>query len=905
MAPSRPHDAHALRSTFLDFFAERGHRAVPSSPLVPFADPTLLFVNAGMVQFKDVFTGRDVRDYTRATSAQRCLRAGGKHNDLDNVGFTPRHHTLFEMLGNFSFGDYFKRDAIRWAWTLLTEVMAIPASRLVVSVFNGEGDDAPYDQEAYDLWAELVPRERIYAFPAKENFWQMGDTGPCGPCTEIHIYMDGDEAPPDATREGLWGPAYEDTRYMELWNLVFMQYEKRKLDTGAIEMTKLPAPSVDTGAGLERLAAVVEGVRSNYETSLLAPLVDCGKRLAGVEGNQGEREASFRVIADHARATAFLIADGVFPDKGKREYVLRRIMRRAIRHGTKVGLDEPFFHTVCAEVVEQFGEAYPYLREASATIAEVVFNEEEAFRRTLGRGLKMVMATLAELPEGVREFPLEPAALLYDTHGFPIDLTRVIAVEAGLTLDEDAVAARVKELQGGGEQGFAGGEAKIEDVYFTLAQRLGASEFLGYAGTVGVGTLKAILLEGREVDRAGIGDQVELIFDRTPFYAESGGQAGDTGTIAFADSTQGPASDARIRVRDTIKPTGGLHVHLGQIERGAIRLGDSFTLQVEGERRDAIRRNHSATHLLHHALREVLGKHVTQKGSLVAPDRLRFDFSHPRPLAAEQIVAIEQIVNRMVLANAGTDTREMSLGDAKQAGAIGLFGEKYGDEVRVVRIGHDSVELCGGTHVDRSGDIGLFKIVSEGGVAQGVRRVEAVTGTGALGWVQHTAAVVGKATAELAARDADDMLVRIDKLQHELKASTRKVAELERKLATGGGGDQDEVVTIAGVKLLVRKLDVADPKVMRDAADTLRDRLGSGVVVLAGEREGKANLLVAVTKDLAGSKVHAGKLIEKLAPHVGGRGGGRPDLAQAGGPDPSGLDRAVADVAVQLAALLG
>ncbi len=879
---------------------------VPSSSLVPFADPSLLFVNAGMVQFKDVFTGRDVRDYSRATSAQRCVRAGGKHNDLDNVGFTPRHHTLFEMLGNFSFGDYFKRDAIRWAWTLLTEVLAIPASRLVVSVFNGEGDAAPYDQEAYDLWAELVPRERIYAFPAKENFWQMGDTGPCGPCTEIHIFLEGDEAPPDAKREGLWGPAYEDTRYMELWNLVFMQYEKRKLDSGEIEMTKLPAPSVDTGAGLERLAAVVEGVKTNYETSLLAPLVDCGKRLAGVEGFQGEHEASFRVIADHARTSAFLIADGVFPDKGKREYVLRRIMRRAVRHGTKVGLDEPFLHTVCAEVVEQFGEAYPGLREAAATIAEVVFNEEEAFRRTLGRGLKMVMATLAELPAGASEFPLEPAALLYDTHGFPIDLTRVIAVEHGLSLDEDAVAARVKELQGGGEQSFAGGDTKIEDVYFALAQRLGASEFIGYpgpehAGLEGEGKLMAILVEGREVERAGIGDEVELIFDRTPFYAESGGQTGDIGSITFAHSEQGAGSDARINVRDTIKPTGGLHVHVGQVERGAIRLGDSFALRVEGQRRDAIRRNHSATHLLHHALREVLGKHVTQKGSLVAPERLRFDFSHPRPVTSEQVVEIEQIVNRMVLANAGTDTREMSLADAKQAGAIGLFGEKYGDEVRVVRIGADSVELCGGTHVSRAGDIGLLKIVSEGGVAQGVRRIEAVTGTGALAWVQHAAGVLDKASAELSARDADDVLVKLDKLQHDLKASSRKVAELERKLATGSGA-KDEVVEVAGVKLLVRKLADADPKIMRDAADTLRDRLGSGVVVLAGEREGKASLLVAVTKDLAGTRLHAGKLIEKLAPHVGGRGGGRPDLAQAGGANPAGLQQALSAAREALAA---
>ncbi|HVH98141.1 MAG TPA: alanine--tRNA ligase, partial [Enhygromyxa sp.] len=442
MAVSRPADAHAIRSAFLDFFAERAHRRVPSSPLVPFNDPTLLFVNAGMVQFKDVFTGRDKRDYTRATSAQRCLRAGGKHNDLDNVGFTPRHHTLFEMLGNFSFGDYFKQDAIRWAWEFLTGVLGLPAKKLVVSVFNGEGERAPFDQEAFDLWAEIVPRDRIYAFNAKENFWQMGDTGPCGPCTEIHIFTAGDEAPPDARTPGK-GPAFEDTRYMELWNLVFMQYEKH--EDGAMNL--LPAPSVDTGAGLERLAAVYEGVSSNYETSLLAPLVEKAKQLAGVSGHQGEREASFRVIADHARATAFLIADGVMPEKTKREYVLRRIMRRAIRHGTLVGLDELFFHHVCQEVVERFSDAYPHLRDASAAIENAVIGEEESFRRTLDRGLRMVEATLAELPSDASAFPVEPAAKLYDTYGFPIDLTRVIAEEHNLKLDEDEVASRVKELQ--------------------------------------------------------------------------------------------------------------------------------------------------------------------------------------------------------------------------------------------------------------------------------------------------------------------------------------------------------------------------------------------------------------------------------------------------------------------------
>jgi alanyl-tRNA synthetase len=895
MAVSRPTDAHAIRSAFLDFFVERGHARVPSSPLVPHNDPTLLFVNAGMVQFKDVFTGRDKRDYSRATSAQRCLRAGGKHNDLDNVGFTPRHHTLFEMLGNFSFGDYFKKEAIAWAWEFLTGVLELPANKLVVSVFNGEGDDAPFDQEAYDLWAEIVPKQRIYAFDAKENFWQMGDTGPCGPCTEIHIFLGEGDAPPTGGQPGK-GPAFEDSAYMELWNLVFMQYEKH----ASGKMDKLPAPSVDTGAGLERLAAVFEGVASNYETSLLAPLVARAKQLAGVSGPQGEREASFRVIADHARATAFLIADGVTPEKSKREYVLRRIMRRAIRHGTLVGLDEPFFHTVCDEVVDRFGDAYPELREARAAIADAVQIEEQVFRRTLDRGLKMVEATLAELPEGAEVFPIEPAAKLYDTYGFPIDLTRVIAEEHGLKLDEDEVAEQVRELQGGGEASFAGGEAKIEDVYFELANDLGASEFLGYEAVEAEATLRAIVREGQRVEAAAAGEEVELIFDRTPFYGESGGQMGDTGTI-----TGGAGGEARVSVSDTQKPTGGLLVHRAKVEHGRVQVGERYALHVDTARRDAIRRNHSATHLLHHALREVLGKHVTQKGSLVAPDRLRFDFSNPRPVTAEELAEIERRVNAMILRNEATGTREMSLADAKQAGAIGLFGEKYGEQVRVVTISADSVELCGGTHVARAGDIGLFKIVSEAGIAQGVRRIEALTGTGALEWVQHTAAVVDQASAELHARDADDLLERLAKLQDELKAERHKVGQLERKLATGGGGGESEVTEVAGVKLLVRKIGVADPKVMREAADTLRDRLGSGVVVLAAERDGKANLLVAVTKDLAGKKVHAGKLVGALAAHVDGRGGGRPDLAQAGGPKIAGLDAAVADAPAQLASMLG
>ena len=699
------------------------------------------------------------------------------------------------------------------------------------------------------------------------------------------------------------GPAYEDNSYMELWNLVFMQYEKH---TGG-SMTKLPAPSVDTGAGLERLAAVFEGVQSNYETSLLAPLVERAKSLAGVSGPQGEREASFRVIADHARATAFLIADGVTPEKTKREYVLRRIMRRAIRHGTLVGLEKPFFHVVCDEVIDRFGDAYPELRDARAAIADAVQIEEQVFRRTLDRGLEMVEATLASLPAGATDFPIERAAKLYDTYGFPIDLTRVIADEHELKLDEDAVADYVRtQLQGtGDDKPLGGGGQRIEDIYFALVQEFGPTEFLGYGNVDASAKLRAIVRDGARVEAAAVGDVIEVVFDRTPFYGESGGQTGDTGRIEIS-SHYGPV--VVLRVTDTQKPTGGLIVHHAVVERGSVRAGEPMRLSVDVERRDAIRRNHSATHILHHALRELLGKHVTQKGSLVEPERLRFDFSHPRPVTRDELEDIERFVNTMVLANAPTGTNEMALADAKQAGAIGLFGEKYGEQVRVVTIASDSVELCGGTHVARAGDIGLFKILSETGIAQGVRRLEAVTGTGAVAWVQHTASIVDRAAADLHARDADDMLVRLAKLQDDLRNKGRQIEQLERKLATdgggGGAGGGDEVTVVAGVKLLVRKLGVVDPKVMRDAADTLRDRLGTGVVVLAAERDGKANLLVAVTKDLGG-KVHAGNLVAALAGHVGGRGGGRPDLAQAGGPNVAGLDAAIADAPQRLAAMLG
>ncbi|MBL9099314.1 MAG: alanine--tRNA ligase [Myxococcales bacterium] len=887
--------AHEIRRRFLDFFAGHAHAVVPSSSLVPANDPTLLFTNAGMVQFKDTFLGRDPRPYSRAVSVQRCIRAGGKHNDLDNVGFTDRHHTFFEMLGNFSFGDYFKKDAIRWGWELLTKDLGIPADKLVVSVFSGEGESAPADDEAFELWTEFVPKDRIYRLPAKENFWAMGDTGPCGPCSEIHIFH-GDKAPPDAVREGKYGPAYEDTKYTELWNLVFMQYEK--LQDGAL--VPLPRPCVDTGAGLERLAAVLEGVGSNYRTSLLTPLVDLAKQLAGAsEADLGAGESPFRVIADHARATAFLIADGVFPEKVGRSYVLRRIMRRAIRYGTSVGLDRPFFHEVTRKVVEEFGEAYPLLVERAGTIEEVVRAEEDTFRRTLSRGLKRLEAVLADLPSGTgSEFPAAVAADLYDTYGFPIDLTGVIAKEKGLNLDEPAVEAAVRARQGNeGDAGSLGHDRAIDTVYFRLKEKLaGKGKFTGYDEVSSAGTVLALLVGGQQVEQASEGQDVEFVTDSTPFYAESGGQIGDLGKASSAG--------AELTISDTIKPTGDLHVHRGKLTRGSLKVGDRLELAVDAERRAAIRRNHSATHLLHHALRSVLGTHVAQKGSLVAPERLRFDFSHSRPLTLDQKQEIERRVNAMVLGNHESLTRELSMPDAKAAGAIGLFEAKYGEVVRVVKIGPDSVELCGGTHVARAGDIGLFAIVSETGIAQGVRRIEAVTGMGALSHLQNTSHILAEAALELHAAGPQEVLPRLGRLFGDLKAREREIADLQRKLAVGGsGGAGDSVVEVGGVKLLAKLVTVGDPKALRDAADALRDRLGSGVVVLGAERDGKAALLVAVTKDLGG-KIHAGNLVAAIVGHVDGRGGGRPDLAQAGGSNPQGLPAALAAARDALAAQL-
>ncbi|MCX4245415.1 alanine--tRNA ligase [Paraliomyxa miuraensis] len=894
------HTAAGIRQRFVDYFVARGHTHVPSSSLVPQDDPTLLFVNAGMNQFKDVFTGREQRPYSRAVTVQRCVRAGGKHNDLDNVGFTPRHQTLFEMLGNFSFGDYFKREAIEWAWKFLTEDLGLPSERLVVTIYDGQGEDAPPDEEAAELWAAYVPRGRIYRCSAKDNFWQMGDTGPCGPCSEIHIYK-GDVAPATAAEPGT-GPAYADSDFVELWNLVFMQYEK----PGDGTMRPLPKPSIDTGSGLERVAAAVLGAGSNYETDLLSPMVEEAKRLAGDSVPSGVGEAPFRVIADHARATAFLVADGVFPDKGGRNYVLRRIMRRAIRHGADVGLAEPFMHEVCRKVIEVFGDVYPELHERAAVIEEVVRGEEESFRRTLDRGLRRLRKSIDKHESGRPSFDPAVAADLYNTYGFPIDLTAVILREHGLSLDEKAAEAELKAQQGeGGGRGsdLGAGEA-VADVYFEVHGEVGDTEFLGYASEEARGVVTAIVVDGASVERAEAGQAVELVLDRTPFYAESGGQVGDTGLAFHTEPSAKGGATVKVEIEDTLKPRAGMHVHRGRVLHGEVRVGTTLTLQVDRARRQAIRRNHSATHLLHHALRAELGEHVVQKGSLVSPERLRFDFSHNRAITVEQRRALEQRVNAMVLSNTASVTKELSMLEAKAEGAIGLFGEKYGERVRVVRLADDSVELCGGTHVERAGDIGLFSIVGESSIAQGVRRIEAVTGEGALAYVQSLAEVTAEASAQLHAGSPQELPERIGRLQAELKQRDREIATLKQKLATGGGTATDEVTEVEGIKLLTRRLSGTDVKTLRSAADALRDRLGSGVVVLAAETDGKATLLVAITKDLQ-ARVHAGKLVGELARHVDGRGGGRPDLAQAGGPKLTGLDEALGAAEPALRALLG
>ena len=872
-----------IRRDFLDFFAAKGHTIVPSAPLVPGNDPTLLFTNSGMVQFKDVFLGAEKRSYVRAADVQRCLRAGGKHNDLDSVGYTARHHTFFEMLGNWSFGDYFKKEAIAWAWELLTEVWKLPKERLLATVYHT-------DDEAYDIWLNDIglPPERIVRIGdnkgapfASDNFWQMADTGPCGPCSEI-FYDHGPEhfgGPP--------GSADEDgDRYIEIWNNVFMQFDRAADGT----LTPLPAPCVDTGMGLERLAAILQHVHSNYEIDLFQALI---KHAAELTGTADLENKSLRVIADHIRACAFLIVDGVLPSNEGRGYVLRRIIRRALRHGWMLGVREPFFHKLVATLDALMGDAYPVLREGRATAERALRAEEERFAETLDSGMKIFADVAGRAGDGI--IPGEDAFRLYDTYGFPLDLTQDMARERGLSVDVvgfDAAMARQKETARAAGK-FGGGVQLPAE----LVARLAPTVFLGYE-ELAAGSLEvlALLKDGKPAEVVEAGDDALVILDRTPFYAESGGQVGDTGDLDGVES--------RFNVSDTLKLAGQFHGHAGRLQFGRLRVGDHVRGEIDAERRGATILNHSATHLLHAALRDVLGTHVQQKGSLVAPDRLRFDFSHFQPLTAAELAEVERRVNAEVRANHEGEVRHMAMQDALDFGAMALFGEKYGEEVRVLRFGPTSTELCGGTHVRRTGDIGLFKILSEGGVSAGVRRIEALTGQSALDHVAveerrltEAAGLLGGTTSEVGGK-LRALLERQKKLERELQA-------IKAKAASGATSDlAGQAREVAGIKVLAARLEGFDAKALRDAMDRLKQQLGDAVIVLAGTDGGKAALVAGVS-GAAGGKVNAGELLGEIARKINGKGGGRPDMAQGGGEDGPALIEALEGVPATVAGRLG
>ncbi|MES1943371.1 alanyl-tRNA ligase [Salinisphaera sp. PC39] len=863
---------NALRSQFLEFFAERGHRVVASSPLVPGNDPTLLFTNAGMVPFKDVFLGREKRDYTRAASAQRCVRAGGKHNDLENVGYTARHHTFFEMLGNFSFGDYFKREAIAYAWEFLTGTLGLPPEKLWVTVYEE-------DDEAADIWLEEigVSAERFSRIGAHDNFWSMGDTGPCGPCSEI-FYDHGPEiagGPPGTPEE-------DGDRYVEIWNLVFMQYNR----TADGEMEPLPSPSVDTGMGLERIAAVMQGTHDNYGIDVFRRLIAAA---AEATGHADDGDSSLKVIADHIRATAFLIVDGVLPANEGRGYVLRRIMRRAIRHGHKLGARGAFFHKLVAPLVDEMGAAYPELRDAAAHVERVIGQEEARFEETLNQGMRILEDAIAGLDGDT--LPGEVVFKLYDTYGFPADLTNDVARERGLKIDE---AGFEREMAAQRERARAASRFEVD--YNVKAPAAGETRFTGYDATADEGRVMALMRDGETVERLREGESGVVVLDVTPFYAESGGQVGDTGVLTGAGG--------RFLVEDTQK-TDGQHLHFGRVEAGELGTGERMEAQVDAIRRVAVELNHTGTHLVHAALREILGTHVRQKGSLVAPDRLRFDFAHYETVTPDLLADIEKRVNEQVRADIEGEFYYRSYDDAIAEGALAFFGEKYGDTVRVVRYGDYSVELCGGTHVARSGEIGLFKLTEERGVAAGVRRIEAVTGEAALAGVQAGEARVRRLAERLRAAPVE-LEDKLDKLIERNAALEKQVDQLGRKMASAQGGDlAARAVTVAGVPVLAERLDGADRKTLRDTVDQLKNKLGSGVVVLGAEEDdGKVALIAGVTKDLT-DRVRAGDLVNFVAGKVGGRGGGRPDMAQAGGSEPAQLDAALSGVRDWVADVLG
>ena len=854
--------SNELRRTFLEYFRERGHEVVPSSPLVPGNDPTLLFTNSGMVQFKDVFLGADRRAYTRAATAQRCVRAGGKHNDLENVGYTARHHTFFEMLGNFSFGDYFKRDAIRYCWELLTGVLGLPPEKLWVTVYES-------DDEAARIWFDDVgiDQARFTRCGEKDNFWAMGDTGPCGPCSEV-FYDHGPEVP-----GGPPGSPDEDgDRYVELWNLVFMQFNR---DAGGA-MEPLPRPSVDTGMGLERTAAVLQGVHSNYETDLFADLIGAAAEITGA-GDSGDK--SLRVIADHVRSCAFLVTDGVVPSNEGRGYVLRRIVRRAIRHGHRLGVRDPFFWRMVAALDAAMGDAYPELRRRRERVERVLRQEEEQFARTLDQGMRVLEDAIGGLEGGT--IPGETVFKLYDTYGFPVDLTADVARERSLTVDHDAFE---RAMEGQRARARASSRFKADGGAAIDVGR--ASTFTGYHRLDGKATVTALLRDGREVERLDPEEEGWVVLDETPFYAESGGQVGDRGRLV--------AGGIGFEVADTQRH-GEAIVHVGVVTGGALSTGTRVEARVDGQTRRAAARNHSATHLVHAALRAVLGEHVEQKGSLVAPDRLRFDFSHYEPVSREEIRRIESMVSSWILGNDEARTEIMPLDEAKRSGAVALFGEKYDDPVRVLSFGGYSVELCGGTHVSRSGDVGLFKIVSEGGIAAGVRRIVALTGEEALAWVHSMEDRIGRISEAMKA-DAETVADRVEAMLARNRDLERDLDRLKVRVAASHGDDlAAQAVDVDGLKVLAAKIDGADPKALRETVDRLKHKLGSAAVVLAAVNGGKVALVAGVTKDCV-DRIEAGLLVNHVARQVGGRGGGRPELAQAGGNDPARVEQAIRSV---------
>ena len=853
-----------IRQLFLDYFHDKGHEIVASSSLVPGNDPTLLFTNAGMVPFKEVFLGQEKRHYKRATSVQRCVRAGGKHNDLENVGYTARHHTFFEMLGNFSFGDYFKQDAIKYAWEFLTEVVKLPPEKLWITVFEE-------DDEAADIWLKEigVDESRFSRIGAKDNFWSMGDTGPCGPCTEI-FYDHGEEVaggPPGTPEE-------DGDRYIEIWNLVFMQYDRDKEGT----LNPLPAPSVDTGMGLERLAAILQNGHENYDIDLFQNLI---KAVAAIVGTDDLKQASLRVIADHIRACSFLVVDDVIPSNEGRGYVLRRIIRRAIRHGYKLGIKETFFYKLVAPLVKEMGNAYPELVKAQPQVERILKTEEERFAETLDQGMKILESAIAELDGNI--IPGETIFKLYDTYGFPYDLTGDIARERNLELDSEGFE---KAMQAQRERARAAG--KFEAVASDDLGVEGATEFSGYEHLKDNSKIIAMFVDGQPVKEINAGQQAVIILEQTPFYAESGGQVGDQGVLRAAN-------DAVFNVVDTRKQKGGVFAHIGTVSSGSINVDDALTAEVDEAARHATELNHSATHLMHAALRKVLGEHVSQKGSLVDLERLRFDFSHFEPVTTEQLNEIETIVNQHIRANHEVVTKLMAIDDARESGAMALFGEKYDDQVRVLSMSDFSVELCGGTHVKRTGDIGLFKIINETGTAAGVRRIEAVTGEAAVQKIIEDEAKLDS-LAKLVKAKRDDVSDKVSQLLERQRKLEKELEQLKSKLASSAGSDlASQAQDVNGIKVLAARMDGADAKALRETVDQLKNKLGTSAIVLGSADADKVTLIAGVSKDATG-RIKAGDLVNCVAQQVGGKGGGRPDMAQAGGNDPAALDAALASV---------